>query len=46
MRNKLIFRRDFMKSTLAGLGGLFFLPKIEMKQELKVVEAKGKEKKS
>jgi len=45
MRNKLIDRRDFMKSTLAGLGGLFFLPKIEMRQELKVVEAKGKEKK-
>ena len=45
MRNKLIGRRDFIKSTLAGLGGLFFLPKIEMKQELKVVEAKSKEKK-
>jgi hypothetical protein len=38
-------RRDFMKSTLAGFGGLFFLPKIDMKQELRVVEAKGKEKK-
>ncbi len=34
-------RRDFMKSTLAGFGGLFFLPKIDMKQELRVVEAKG-----
>jgi predicted aldo/keto reductase-like oxidoreductase len=34
-----------MKSTLAGFGGLFFLPKIDMKQELRVVEAKGKEKK-
>jgi hypothetical protein len=45
MKNKLIGRRDFMKSTLAGLGGLFFLPKIDMKQELRVVEAKGKEKK-
>jgi len=38
-------RRDFMKSTLAGFGILFFLPKIDMKQELRVVEAKGKEKK-
>ncbi len=38
-------RRDFVKSTLAGLGGLFFLPKIGMKQGLTVVEAKGKEKK-
>jgi predicted aldo/keto reductase-like oxidoreductase len=45
MRKKLIGRRDFMKSTLAGFGGLFFLPKIDTKQELRVVEAKGKEKK-
>jgi predicted aldo/keto reductase-like oxidoreductase len=45
MRKKLIGRRDFMKSTLAGFGGLFFLPKIDMKQELRIVEAKGKEKK-
>ncbi|HMK75305.1 MAG TPA: aldo/keto reductase, partial [Thermodesulfobacteriota bacterium] len=45
MRNKLIGRRDFVKSTLAGLGGLFFLPKIDMKQGLRVVEAKGNEKK-
>ena len=45
MKNKLIGRRDFMKSTLAGVGGLFFLPKIDMKQELRLVEAKGKEKK-
>ena len=45
MNKKLIGRRDFMKSTLAGFGGLFFLPQIDMKQELRVVEAKGKEKK-
>ncbi len=45
MGKKLIGRRDFMKSTLAGFGGLFFLPKMDMKQELKVVEAKGREKK-
>ena len=45
MGKKLIGRRDFMKSTLAGFGGLFFLPQIDMKQEVKVVEAKGKEKK-
>ena len=44
MKNKLIGRRDFVKLTLAGFGGLFFLPKIDMKQELRVVEAKGKEK--
>jgi predicted aldo/keto reductase-like oxidoreductase len=45
MEKKVIGRRDFMKSTLAGFGGLFFLPKIDMKQELRVVEAKGEEKK-
>ena len=45
MSKKVMGRRDFMKSTLAGFGGLFFLPKIDLKQELRVVEAKGKEKK-
>jgi hypothetical protein len=45
MSKKMMGRRDFMKSTLAGFGGLFFLPKIDMKQELRVVEAKGEEKK-
>src|SRR4030042_7122726 len=45
MEKKLVGRRDFMKSTLAGFGGLFFLPQIDTKQELRVVEAKGKEKK-
>jgi len=34
-----------MKSTLAGFGGLFFLPQIDLKQEIRVVDAKGKEKK-
>ena len=45
MSKRMVGRRDFMKSTLAGFGGLFFLPKIDMKQDLRVVEAKGKEKK-
>ena len=45
MLRKLIGRRDFMKSTLAGFGGLFFLPQIDLKQEIRVVDAKGKEKK-
>jgi predicted aldo/keto reductase-like oxidoreductase len=45
MRKKLIGRRDFMKSTLAGFGGFFFLPQINAKQEFRVVEAKGKERK-
>jgi predicted aldo/keto reductase-like oxidoreductase len=34
-----------MKSTLAGFGGLFFLPSNDKKQEIKIAEAKGKERK-
>jgi predicted aldo/keto reductase-like oxidoreductase len=34
-----------MKSTLAGVGGLFILPQIDTKQERRVVEARGKQKK-
>lgn len=45
MDEKLIRRRDFVKSSLAGLGGLFFLPQPGAGQELRVAEAKGKEKK-
>jgi hypothetical protein len=45
MGKKLIGRRDFMKSTLAGLGGFFFLPLDDKKQEVRVVEAEGKERK-
>ena len=45
MGKRLIGRRDFMRSTLAGFGGLFFLPPIAKKQEIKIVEAKGKERK-
>ena len=45
MGKNLIGRRDFMKSTLAGFGGLFFLPPNDLMQEMKIVEAKGKEKK-
>jgi predicted aldo/keto reductase-like oxidoreductase len=43
MGKKLIGRRDFMKSTLAGFGGFFFLPQVDAKQEFRVVEAKGNE---
>jgi hypothetical protein len=45
MGKKLIGRRDFMKSTLAGFGGFFFLPLNHGKQDVRVVEAKGTEKK-
>jgi predicted aldo/keto reductase-like oxidoreductase len=45
MGKKLIGRRDFVKSTLAGFGSFLFLPQRDMKQEFRVVEAMGKEKK-
>src|SRR4030065_2103508 len=45
MEKKLIGRRDFMKSTLAGVGGFIALPSIDKKQEIKIVESKGKERK-
>ena len=45
MEKKLIGRRDFMKSTLAGVGGFLALPSIDKKQEIKIVESKGKERK-
>jgi predicted aldo/keto reductase-like oxidoreductase len=48
VRKKLIDRRDFMKSTMAGFGGLFFLPSFDtkdVKQDVRVVETKGKERK-
>jgi hypothetical protein len=38
----MIGRRDFMKSTLAGFGGLFFLPPNQGKQEVRVAQTKGK----
>lgn len=34
-----------MKSTLAGFGGLFLMPPFSAKQEMKVVDVKGKERK-
>jgi uncharacterized protein len=45
MGKKMIARRDFMKSTLAGFGGLFFLPPNDLKQEIRIVEERGKGKK-
>ncbi|HSB06413.1 MAG TPA: aldo/keto reductase [Thermodesulfobacteriota bacterium] len=45
MEKKLIDRRDFMKSTLAGVGGFLALPSIDTKQEIKIVESKGKARK-
>ncbi|MEK7828001.1 MAG: aldo/keto reductase [Thermodesulfobacteriota bacterium] len=45
MEKKVIGRRDFMKSTLAGFGGFYFLTLNETKQEEKPFDIKGKEKK-
>lgn len=41
----MIGRRNFMKSTLAGFGGLFFLSAAEKKPEEKLVDVQGKERK-
>ena len=40
-----IGRRSFMKSTLAGFGGLFFLSAAEKRPEERLVDVKGKERK-
>jgi len=45
MGKKLIGRRDFMKSTVAGLGSFFFLPGNGKKQEIRVTQTKEKERK-
>jgi uncharacterized protein len=45
MTNRLIGRRDFMKTTLAGCGGLFLLASEVKGQETKIVDSKGKERK-
>jgi predicted aldo/keto reductase-like oxidoreductase len=45
MGNKTVGRRHFLKSTLAGFGGFYFLSTIENKPEEKSVDVKGKERK-
>lgn len=45
MQKKVIGRRDFMKSTLAGFGGFYLLAVNDPKQEEKRIDVKGKEKK-
>jgi uncharacterized protein len=45
MEKNLIGRRNFMKSTLAGFGGFFFLSAVEKQPEERLVDVKGKEKK-
>jgi len=45
MKNRRIGRRDFMKTTLAGWGGLLMLSSEVKGQETKIVDSKGKERK-
>ena len=45
MKDERIGRRDFMKTTLAGCGGLFMLSSEAKGQETKIVDSKGKERK-
>jgi hypothetical protein len=43
MKTHLIGRRDFVKTTLAGCGGLFLLSSEAKGQETKSVDLRGKE---
>jgi uncharacterized protein len=45
MRERRIGRRDFMRTTLAGCGGLFLLSSEAKTEETKTVDSKGKERK-
>ena len=45
MKRNVVGRRDFMKTTLAGFGGLFFLSAADKRPEEKLVDVKGKERK-
>ena len=45
MKTHLIGRRDFVKTTLAGCGGLFLLASEAKGQETKSVDSRGKERK-
>jgi uncharacterized protein len=45
MNRRSIGRRDFVKTTLAGCGGLFMLSSEAKGQETKIVDSKGKERK-
>ncbi len=45
MKTHLIGRRDFVKTTLAGCGGLFLLSSEAKGQETKSVDSRGKERK-
>jgi len=42
MKNNGVGRRDFMKTTLAGFGGLFFLSALDKQPEEKRIDVKGK----
>ena len=45
MGKRLMGRRHFMKSTLVGVGGFFFLASNDKKNGEKVIDKKGTEKK-
>ncbi len=45
VKKNVVGRRDFMKTSLAGFGGLFFLSAVDKAQEEKLVDVKGKKRK-
>ncbi|MDP1990137.1 MAG: aldo/keto reductase, partial [Syntrophales bacterium] len=42
MKKSMVGRRDFMKTTLAGFGGLFFLSAVDKTPEEKLIDVRGK----
>lgn len=45
MKSNPVGRRDFMKTSLAGFGGLFFLSAVDKRLEEKIIDVKGKKQK-
>jgi len=45
MKRNMVGRRDFMKTSLAGFGGIFFLSAVDQRPEEKLIDVKGKKQK-
>ncbi len=45
MKKNMVGRRDFLKTSLAGFGGVFFLSAVDQRPEEKLIDVKGKKQK-
>jgi predicted aldo/keto reductase-like oxidoreductase len=45
MKGNMVGRRDFMKTSLAGFGGIFLLSAVDQRPEEKIIDVKGKKQK-